>query len=67
MDINKADYEIIDSKFGKVIYIKFTVYKIIQNENFILYEGMSSEKKKKDFILLNIIRMDIMVNCLNLN
>ena len=49
MDINKADYQIIDSKFGKVIHIKFIVHKIKQNEKFTLYEGISSEKKKERF------------------
>ena len=49
MDINKNDYQIIDSKFGKVIYIKFIVRKTIQNKNYILYEGISSEKKKERF------------------
>lgn len=49
MDINKADYEIIDSKFGKVIYIKFIVRKTIQNKNYILYEGISSENNFERF------------------
>jgi hypothetical protein len=49
MDINKKDYQIIDSKFGKIIDIKFIVYKIKQTDNFTLYEGFSTEKKKERF------------------
>ena len=49
MDINENDYDIININDKEVICIKFIVKKIIQNKNYILYEGIGTNKKIEKF------------------